>query len=215
MFACRANRVFEFQNLLRDVRAFPLTTKTGGGRKVSGAEPHQFNTIDLTHHRHLSHGLNRFDNRHDKHMIVGFCGVFDNALSPARCAFSADASQTFRRIPSKRHRLFELFCRLNPRDHNPIGSDVERTFDQSTVEFRNSHQRHRVTPHCRADVFSDFFPVEVPVLRIDHHPIEPQSDRHFRDAGGFERHPESKHRFIASQLLSQTANSGRFHGRPW
>ena len=58
---------------------------------------------------------------------------------------SRDAVGRVLREPDGR---FELFPRLDPRDHHAVGADVEGTLDRAAVEFRDPHERWRGVNHA-------------------------------------------------------------------
>lgn len=116
-------------------------------------------------------------------MLVRLSRVLDEALAPAGRSFGSDAAQPFEWIPRIRDRLFELLSGFDPGDDDSVRSDVERPLDQPAVEFRDSHERDGLAADGRAQMFDDVFPVEMPVLGIDHDPVQAERDRHLGDAG--------------------------------
>lgn len=52
------------------------------------------------------------------------------------------------------------------------------------------------------------------MLSVNHNPIEPERDSHLRDAGRFERDPQTKRRLISGQLATQGTNRVCLHEIP-
>ncbi len=137
--------------------------------------------------------------------------MFDKALAPAGRPLGPNPAQPFFRIAGPRDRLTQLVSRLDPRDHHAIGPDIECPLDGPAIEFGQADQRDGVTANGGSQVFDDFFPVEVPVFGVDDHPVQPQRDGHFGDAGGLQGDPQPEDGSIGRQLAAEIADGGDFH----
>jgi hypothetical protein len=137
--------------------------------------------------------------------------VLNKALAPTGSAFRADAAQAGGRVFRKGDRLAKLIGRFDPRDDDAFGANIEGPLYQGDVALRYAYEHDGVAPDRRAHVLDDFFPIEVPVLGIDDHPIKPQSNGHFSDAWAFQRHPQPEHGLVARQFLLQFLDRRSFH----
>jgi hypothetical protein len=104
-----------------------------------------------------------------------------------------------------------LHRRLDPRDDDAIGADIQYALEQARVQFRHAHQRHRITAHRSPNVFEDLLPIEVPVFGVDDDPVQAQRHRHFRNAGRLQGHPQTVDGFLARQLSAKPLQGGDFH----
>ena len=86
-------------------------------------------------------------------------------------------------------RLPQLLGRFDPGNQHAVGSDVERPFNRAGVQFHQANQQNGVAAHRGPQMADEIAPIKMPMLGIEHDPIEAQEHRHFRDAGGFERYP--------------------------
>ena len=212
MSARLSDAIFHREDLRGNAGAFPFPAVAGSGGEVCGAKPKQLDAVDLAHLRHGVHCRNRFEDRHDEDMLVGLGGVLAHALPPAGGPFGADAPLPLGRVAGKRHRAGELLGRLDPGDHDPVGAEVEGPLDEAPIELRHPHQRHRITADGGPEVVGDLLPVELAVLGVDHHPVEPERHRHFGDRCRFERDPQPEDRLVAGELGTKIFERGGFHG---
>ena len=165
----------------------------------------------MAHDRHLLDRPHRLEDRHDQDMLVRVGRVFDEALPPTSRPLGADAPQAFERIAGVGDRLLELLGRFDPGHDHAVGADVERPLDQAAVEFRDADQRDRLASDGRAEVFHDIFPIEMAVFGVDDHPVEPQRDRHFRNAGRLQRDPQTEHSLVGGQFATEATDGGGLH----
>src|ERR1044071_110634 len=105
-------------------------------------------------------------------MFIGFTVWLNQTLAPAGRSFRTNAPLPRRGIMRVGYRLFEFLSSLNPRHNHTIGADIENSFDQATIQFRNPDQSHCITPNCRPDMFENFLPIKVAVLSVNHDPIQ-------------------------------------------
>src|SRR5579883_2360853 len=145
-------------------------------------------------------------------MLVRVARMFDERLPPRRRPLSTDSAHALGGIASIPDGLLELLGGFHPRNHHAIRTDVERAFDEPAIEFRESDERDGFAANCRANVFRDLLPVEMPMLCVNDNPIQAQGDSHFCDGGGLQRNPKPECGPVGGESLSKYATSCCLHG---
>ena len=125
VLAGRADRVFDRQQLLGHPRAFPLPAIAGGRGIVGRSDQKHLDPFNGHELFDIASGADRFDHRHDQHVIVCFMSVFDEALPPGGGAFAADAAQALGRKTGERNRLAQLLGGFDPGNDDAVGPQVD------------------------------------------------------------------------------------------
>ena len=60
-------------------------------------------------------------------------------------------------------------------------------------------------------MLDDLLPVEVAVLGVDHHPVQPEGHRHLGHAGRFQRHPQPIDRLTGRELFPKLSDRECVH----
>ena len=90
---------------------------------------------------------------------------------------------------------------FHPGNDDAVGADVEGPLDQPAVEFREANQGDRLATRRGSEMFDNFFPIEMAVLRVDDDPIDAERHRHLGDARRLEGDPEAENRLIVGELM--------------
>jgi hypothetical protein len=64
------------------------------------------------------------------------------------------------------------------------------------------------------EVVEDVLPVKMPMFGVDHNPVQAESRRHFRKAGGFQSNPEAVGGVAGGQFFAEFLEGGSFHSPP-
>ncbi len=81
-------------------------------------------------------------------------------------------------------------------------------FRQRRIPLGETDQHHGIAPQPGPHVFVDFFPVEMAVLGINHHPVEPRGDSQLRHGCRFQGHPQAVARRIGCKSSTKSLESG-------
>ena len=75
----------------------------------------------------------------------------------------------------------------------------------------DADQGDGLAPDGGPEMLDDLFPVEVAVLGVDHHPVQPEGHRHLGHAGRFERHPQPVDRLTGGELFPKFSDRECVH----
>ena len=73
------------------------------------------------------------------------------------------------------------------------------------------HQGDGLAPDRGPQMLDDLFPVELPVLGVDHDPIQPEATAISVTLGRFQRHPQPIDRLTGRELFSEFSDRERVH----
>jgi T5SS/PEP-CTERM-associated repeat protein len=145
-------------------------------------------------------------------VLVGLADGLGEAAAPAGGALGADPAHALRGVAREGDGPLGLLGGFDPGDDDAVGADVERPLDEADALLGDAHEGDRVAADGGADVVEDVAPVQVPVLGIDHDPVQPQGDGHLGDARRLQRHPQAVNGLAGGELLAELADGVGLHG---